>query len=79
LQTARNSGAGGKGLFKHVLLVFLSLVPFGVSTVVALTTWELLEALAPTSRLTVVVMSWIVAFAVATRGFWKAVEMMTPW
>ncbi|HYC12497.1 MAG TPA: hypothetical protein VEC02_07590 [Nitrososphaerales archaeon] len=66
-------------MYKHVLLVFLSLVPFGVSTVVALATWEVLQALAPVSRLIAVVVLWIVAFAAATLAFWKAAEVITPW
>jgi hypothetical protein len=79
LQTAHSDGEGGKGIAKHALLVILSLVPFGVSTMVALGTWELFDDLAPSTHLTIVVLSWIAAFAVATRGFWKAVEMITPW
>jgi hypothetical protein len=66
-------------MYKHALLVFLSLMPFGVSTVVALTVWEASQVLAPAMRLTVAVISWIVAFAGATRAFWKAVELITPW
>jgi len=66
-------------MYKHALLVVLSLMPFGVSTVVALTAWEAFEVLAPAVRLTVAVISWIIAFAGATRAFWKAVEVITPW
>jgi hypothetical protein len=47
--------------------------------VVALVAWEAFQVLAPASRLAVVVLSWIVAFAAATRAFWKAVEIVTPW
>lgn len=78
LQAGPSTGSG-KSLYKHLLLVFLSLVPLGASTVVALVAWEAFQVLAPASRLAVVVLSWIVAFAAATRAFWKAVEIVTPW
>jgi len=66
-------------LYKHVLLILLSLLPFGVSTAVALTTWGALQVLAPASRLVVVVVLWIATFAAMTRAFWEAVGVMTPW
>jgi len=74
-----SSGSGGRALYKHVLLVFLSLFPFGASTVVALGTWVVFDDLLPVVRLTVAVILWIVAFAGTTRAFWKAVELITPW
>jgi len=64
--------------YKHVLLVVLSLFPFGISATAAFAAWELSEGLDPIPRLVFAVIMWVVAFAAGTQVLWRIAEALAP-
>ena len=65
-------------LAKVAAVIFLSLMPFGVSVGFAYVAWEVVSGLGTLFRLVAIALVWIAAFAAGTLVFWKATGLFVP-
>ena len=59
-------------------MIFLSLMPFGVSIGFAYVAWQLLVGVSTVFRLITIALVWIAAFAAGTLVFWKVTGLLVP-
>ena len=59
-------------------MIFLSLMPFGVSVGFAYVAWQVVSGLGTLFRLVAIALVWIAAFAAGTLVFWKATGLLVP-
>lgn len=59
-------------------MIFLSLMPFGVSIGFAYAAWQLAYGVSTVLRLIAIALVWIAAFAAGTLVFWKVTGLLVP-